>query len=213
MIQTGNKYGCLTVLDNGEEYRTTEKYFDYLEKLSDKKKKLESFKMQREKLIADNPELYERWKECIHSKTMTRDIRVFHEEISDLNLHMNWILKDIKAIETKTEPHYKCQCKCGKIHYYNATTLEKEPRYCIYPITIANTCNYSNRARNATYSKRKKYEELENVLLWEKCNCSNESSPKWFSTVLNIEVEDPYLLPEEYCELYNNAIKNDIMSE
>ena len=49
MIQTGNKYGCLTVLDNGEEYRTTEKYFYYLEKLSDKKKELEPFKIQRDK--------------------------------------------------------------------------------------------------------------------------------------------------------------------
>lgn len=31
MIEIGKKYGCLTVLDEGEEYKTTEIYSEYFE--------------------------------------------------------------------------------------------------------------------------------------------------------------------------------------
>lgn len=78
-------YGCLTIIDNGEEYMQSEKYFNALKEY----KKLEFF--------TNNNEL--------------------------------------SKIKSEIEPHYKCQCKCGKIHYYDIKTLESNPKYCYYPVS------------------------------------------------------------------------------
>lgn len=64
--------------------------------------------------------------------------------------------------------HYKCQCTCGKVHYYNIETIKTNPQYCFYPVFISTRFSYSTRANNATYKKREKYKFIENVSLVEK---------------------------------------------
>ena len=55
----------------------------------------------------------------------------------------------LSGIEKKLEIHYKCRCKCGKIHYYNAETLNSKLKYCFYPVPISTN-------QNATYLKKQK---------------------------------------------------------
>lgn len=134
MIEVGGKYGCLTVLDNGEEYDSSE-----------------------------------------------------------------WV-KERRNSGSEIKKHYKCQCKCGKIFYYNEKTLKFKPRYCRYPISIAdNRFIYSIPARNATHKKEKKYEDIECVILWSK---PPSRAPVYLS--LLEEHVDGSLPSDEYCERYNN---------
>ncbi|MDE6789134.1 MAG: hypothetical protein K2J47_07415, partial [Ruminococcus sp.] len=74
-------------------------------------------------------------------------------------------------IKFKLGTHYKCKCKCGKIHYYDATTIKSNPKYCFYPVPISTRFTYSVKANNATYHKKQKYAYLENVILCDKSEC------------------------------------------
>lgn len=69
------------------------------------------------------------------------------------------------------ETHYKCQCKCGQIHYYNQYTLESQPKYCAYPVPISTKHTYSVAAQNARGRKAHKYHGLENVQLLDSAQC------------------------------------------
>ena len=205
MIEIGKKYGCLTVLDNGEEFKQTERYFSFLEDLNEKKQDLEPLILQKKKLIEDNPDLYEKWKKCMEENSMTGEISSFHASMFDLNWKINRVKSQIDNIAANIETHYKCQCKCGKVHYYNALTLEKKPKYCIYPVSYANTNRtYSNRAKNATYRKLDKYEGIENVILWEKGSLRTEDFLKYLQTGEPRDAIDYSLPSEEYCKLYND---------
>lgn len=76
----------------------------------------------------------------------------------------------------------KCQCKCGKIHYYDIKTIETEPKYCRYPMFISTRMTYSISAQNATYNKKIKYGDLMNVVFVDKrtdCKSSNEYCGLW----------------------------------
>ena len=141
MIEKNKRYGCLIVLDLGEEYEQSEKYKEYL--------------------LTDNK---------------------------------NGLRK-----------HYKCVCKhCGKLHYYDEHTLESNPRYCYYPVSIANLQhNYSIKAHNANYRKRQKYADMECVFLWTKPSSDNEAILK----LIDPDYEPPKdcnLPSEEYCDKYNS---------
>lgn len=206
MIEIGKRYGCLTVLDSGEEYKQTEKYLSFLENLNAKKQELEPFIQKRKALIKDNPDLYEKWKECIEQKRMTHEVRFFHVSMFEINQEIKRRKSIIDKMEARIEPHYKCQCKCGKIHYYNELTLAKKPKYCIYPISYANSKGrYSTRAINATYRKLEKYEGIENVFLWENGSLSDKDFEKWFTSneFEPFKAKDYSLPSDEYCELYN----------
>ena len=71
----------------------------------------------------------------------------------------------------KLNTHYKCKCKCGKIHYYDTTTIESNPKYCFYPVPISTRHTYSVKAQNATYHKQQKYADLECVILRDRSEC------------------------------------------
>ena len=80
------------------------------------------------------------------------------------------------------ESYYKCQCKCGKIHYFDEKTILSNPKYCSYPMFISSRMTYSVKAANATYRKRKQYGDLMNVHLVEKrsdCVPSDEYCVLW----------------------------------
>lgn len=83
----------------------------------------------------------------------------------------------------QSDSGYECRCKCGKMHVFTEETIMKRPKYCYYPIFISSRLTYSIKASNATYRKRKKYQDLENVILVES---RRECMPS-----------------DEYCELWN----------
>ncbi|RKM55714.1 hypothetical protein D6853_09165 [Butyrivibrio sp. X503] len=214
MIEIGKKYGCLTVLDDGEEYKKTEKYLSLLEELNDKKQELEPFILQKKKLIDDNPDLYEKWKECIKQKRMESEIHSFHSSMYELCFKIKMRQSEISRIESKTSLHYKCQCRCGKVHYYNEKTLGKKPKFCIYPVSYANNKgNYSIRAQNATYRKLAKYEGIENVVLWEKGSIIEEDFNRWLQTGGSLESKDYSLPSDTYCDLYNDYKTKQIIEK
>ena len=170
MIKIQNKYGCLTVLDMGEEYAQSEKYLSYLEEreslinenllyqsVSDSKEKIKLLKQ------------YSSSSFMFDLKNNPSDLdRIFAEFIKHRASVNNSKLSDIKS---KLETHYKCQCKCGKIHYYNAKTIESNPKYCFYPVFISTRHTYSTKAQNAKYRKQEKYADLESVVLCDKSEC------------------------------------------
>ena len=176
MIEIGKKYGCLTVLDLGEAYRQTEKYSEYREKAEALKAEVKPYIEEREKLKRENPTAYEEEK-----GNYIKDAG-FHSKFCELNYTINTNYREYKEVADKLKPHYKCVCKCGKMHFYNEKTLESNPKYCIYPVPISTRHTYSVSAQNATYHKRQKYEGFENVILADKDNC---------------------IPSEEYCDYYN----------
>ena len=95
----------------------------------------------------------------------------------------------LSGIEKKLEIHYKCRCKCGKIHYYNAETLNSKPKYCFYPVPISTKFTYNVAAQNATYRKKQKYAGLECVILCDKSKC---------------------IPSDDYCDFYNNYKKKQL---
>ena len=122
------------------------------------------------------------------------------EEYEQSEKYKEYLLTDNKDGLRK---HYKCVCKhCGKLHYYDEHTLESNPRYCYYPVSIANLqFNYSISAQKKNYEKRKHYEKLECVSLWSKAPSGGPRYIKLFDT----ENEVDYSLPsEEYCDKYNS---------
>lgn len=214
MIEIGKKYGCLTVLDNGKEYKETEKYLSIIDDLNDRKKELEPFILERKKLIEDNPDLYEKWKECNKQKKLTPDVISFHQAMFGLNREIRYRESIIANNEAEIEPHYKCQCRCGKVHFYNELTLERKPKYCFYPVSYANNCGrYSTRAINATYRKLQKYKGQENVFLWEKESTNESNYRKWFSRGKEFEPIDYSLPSDEYCGLYNKYKSRQLLEK
>ena len=133
MIRVDEKYGCLTILDMGEEYSQTEKY-----------------------------------------KFLKTQIQYFIEQVKNYNLsffELQRIKKQLNETKQQLETHYKCICKCGRIHYYNKKTIERKPKYCFYPIPISTRYTHNNAATNATYRKKQKYEQIESVCLLDKSEC------------------------------------------
>ena len=178
MINNYCKYGCLTVLDMGEEYTHSEQYFAYKEKYDSLKVEIQSYIEKRQKLVDENPSLFEMEEQNI----ITSENDDFHTQLCLLNVQIYTRNKEFHRIKGKIEIHYKCQCKCGRIHYYNAKTIESKPKYCYYPVPVSTRFTYSTKARNATYRKEQKYADLECVILCDKSKC---------------------IPSENYCDYYN----------
>ena len=203
MIEVNKKYGCLTVLDNGDEYKSSELYSTFVEEYKKAKEaarpileELEAIKQ----LMDENPA----FKELANGKRKPtgEKEREFaeRERMFRINAYYSPEWHALLPAQYKVEKHYKCQCKCGKIHYYNEETILSKPSYCFRPIAIAdNTFNYSISAKNATHRKEKKYEKMENVRLWSK---PPSGAPLQY-IIHSKEPEDLSLPSEEYCELYN----------
>ena len=189
MIEINKKYGCLTVLDDGEEYKRTELYSEWFERIEDLRKVLEPYFEAVKELKDKHPGLIDKIEK--HSIT--------NSEAGDINklrvLYWNYSsqLNEFDDLKIKMEPHYKCVCKCGKINYYNAKTVESNPRFCFYPVPISSKFTYSIKVQNATYRKEQKYKGIETVKLSDKTDCFPS---------------------DDYCALYNKyrakqLIKNE----
>lgn len=93
------------------------------------------------------------------------DNHAFHIEMYAINEQLSMPFKKLKDLKNKISLHYKCQCKCGRIHYYNVKTIESKPQYCYYPVPISTKWTYSVAAQKATMRKRDNYEGKECVAL------------------------------------------------
>jgi len=210
MIEVNKKYGCLTVLEDYQDYKTSEQYLCYLnqkECLFDQIKRLKEQNWnikEKEKFIDEykrsKQEESEGWfiffsfeNDIDGEKLSVEDS--FSKLVSQLIDEYN---EKIKELDDKYDKkRYKCQCKCGKIYYYTEETLMFNPRYCFYPISIANLqFNYSSKAQKANRNKRLKYKNKECVKLWEK---APSGAPWW----RKYDVDDESIPSDEYCELYN----------
>jgi len=183
-IQVGNKYGCLTVLDAGEEYVMSDIYREYKEKRDaleheiSEYVRLDSNGLQAEKLAI--LQQYPRSSDMSDLSKRPSDIdEIFRSFVKG---HLYFARRDLKNLTPKFETHYKCQCKCGRICYYDAKTIAYKPRFCFYPIPISTRHTYSIEAQNATWRKKQRYAGLECVVLQDKAECKPKA---------------------EYCERYN----------
>ena len=230
MIEKGKRYGCLTVLDDGEEYKITEIYSECYEERKRCLDDIEYFKSNKNNTTAIRKYIYEYYPSSSWAYDLkfnakddikeSEKIRNFwgkpdetDEEICESFVERR--LQDIEGricqLDYKLSTRYKCQCKCGKIHYYDETTLESNPRYCYYPVSIANLqYSYSNRAHNSNYNKAKKYSGLENVRLWKKAPAGR---PNYYKTLRDEEDIDYSLPSEEYCELYNKYKTRELIKK
>lgn len=184
MIELGKKYGCLTILDLGEEYKNTEKYKELIEEYN------------------ENVKLHNSLLNKIKEKQDKRSIEM--REMKDVE-------QKITTIEKMLQPHYKCKCKCGKIYFYNEQTLERKPQYCFYPVPISTKHSYSTKASDATYRKEKRYEKIENVILRDKNECvPNERFCKYYNAYKEKQItekerkilEEIAQIPRVYAEKY-----------
>ena len=128
----GSTYGCLTVLDLGEEYIHSEQYLHAQKDYAALQKSLDQYEG-----ITEESEKVKKIREYSTS-SFTFDLnenpsevdRIFKEFVEHRKY---WIRQDISKLLPKLETHYKCQCKCGKIHFFDAKTIESTPKYCYYP--------------------------------------------------------------------------------
>ena len=187
VIEIHKKYGCLTVLDMGEEYMSTKKYQKSLaerDKLVDENSSLifavENY-MTAEKLL-----FLQKQKECFGDKLFFRmlgpDARgkfyrkgKFMRVDEAMSIYVrNKVCENrrqIEKLDTYLVPRYKCQCKCGRLHSYTAKTIETKPKYCYCPIVVATKPTYDNHAANATHRRREKYKDIECVELCDRFEC------------------------------------------
>ena len=133
MIEVNKKYGCLTVLDNGEEYKSSELHPIFVEeykKAEEAARSILDMIDALKKMVDDNPELMEI---ATHTRyPSTEKEEEFFEKNRELTIKINYESEydQYRKARAKVERHYKCQCKCGKIHYFNQKTILSNPRYC-----------------------------------------------------------------------------------
>lgn len=186
MIGRGEKYGCLTVLDNGEGYVDTELYLTLKEKAKILQDKIQPYIDELKEIRNTNPEEFNAYLNKEYSACGSKII----SRIREVNGYMYIEKMQLEPILIKLEKHYKCKCECGKVHFFNEETIESKPKYCFYPIPIATKHTYSIKAQNATYNKRKKYAKQENVVLIDKAEC---------------------VPSEKYCDKYNKYRKKQLL--
>ena len=164
-MKKGEEYGCLTVLDMGEEYLLSEQYAKF-------KQEYDSLQMEFEQFAKDE----------VEKKRILQEHSSFPFRFGINNPDAARILQKISELTPHLDTHYKCKCKCGKVHYYDAKTIEAAPKYCYYPMFISTRCTYSVDALNATYNKKMKYGELMNVVFVEnrtECEPSEKYCGLW----------------------------------
>lgn len=196
-MEIGSKYGCLTVLDLGAEYFASKQYLACKEEYDSMQRELERYKRitteaEKKKVIEELP-----------SSSFMSDLRKNPTDIdrifAELTVHKrHWILDNMQKLKKQMATHYKCRCKCGKVHYYDEKTIISAPKYCHYPMFISSRLTYSISSRNATYHKQQRYGDLMNVVFVDK---RNDCKPA-----------------DEYCGLWNQykekqAKKNVSVSE
>ena len=188
-IKVGEKYGGLTVLDDGTEYYQSETYLQSAQMFSSIKNKMKyliavSDVCEKQFIIQEQNDF--------SSQSESNDPDKINDAYSNfVKLTAFLSAFDLDDIKPKLEPHYKCICDCGRVHFFNESTLKFTPKYCYYPIPISFKSK-STKAANTAYAKRKKYEYIECVVLCEKSKCTPS---------------------EHYCAKYNTYKENQLIAK
>ena len=158
-----SRYGCLTVMDSGENYPLM---------IEARKEAVINERIAFEDLISTGELQRKDWHGWDGEKTTTYSAYAYtpitFETLYDY-IGLREFDKEIAKLEQeKSVVHYMCKCrKCGKIRYYTLKTLLEEPDYCYRPIHCSSKSGQSNsnRAKNSTYNKQQKYQDNEAVIL------------------------------------------------
>ncbi len=180
MLNIGDKYGCLEILDTGTYYQDmmdtqiaciNQEKKEFLEMIENDTLKRKDWHGHKDGRDFFTP---------AYIYTPTSFPNGFHESIRVVDFD-----EAIERILRKKEnAHYKCKCtKCGKIRYYKEETLKTEPDFCFKPMYCSDRFTYSVRAQNATYHKKQKYKDNESVRL--------------------VSDRDLVIPDDEYCEKWN----------
>lgn len=186
VISIGKKYGCMQVLDDGDEY---------ISLIDNKILDIEEEKMNFVQSIKKGLLIHDDWHGWNGERTIITPAYVYkpinfevygnsvREADFDEAISKNVIAKEIK--------HYKCQCKnCGKIRFFSEETLQSLPKECMKPMYCSSKFTYSVRAKNATYRKRLQYEKNESVCL--------------------VGSKDEVIPSDEYCDSWNARRKKEL---
>ena len=188
-ILIGEKYGCLQVIDAGEEYlqimearicKLGEEKTAYIQADNANKLMRKGWSSRRgEKELSGvtysyKPKNFKAYNDAVSIKDFDKEV--------------------LRCMEAKEVKHYKCICKkCGKVRYYSDETLWKQPKVCYRPIYCASKFTYSVKAQNSTYRKKQKYENDESVCL--------------------VNSKEAIVPAAEYCDLWNEERKKKLFKQ
>lgn len=164
-MKAGEKYGCLIILDEGEEYvhLVDDQIADITEEKADFVKQIQNGKLKRRDWCSSGKKPYS----YIPIPAYIYEPKSFKMKCN----HDSVRLADFdEAIEDKrkeqTIKKYKCKCrKCGKIRYYTEETIQAKPTFCYRPVYISTKHTYSTSASNSRYRKEQRYQNDETVNL------------------------------------------------
>lgn len=188
-IIVGVECGCLRVLDDGSEYLQV---MDT--RISDIKEEKEDFvKAVKEGRIARKD--WHGWNGKETIVTPAYDYKPINFEVCSNTVRVCDFDEEILGLLKEKEiKHYKCICKkCGKIRYYSDETLQTQPKVCYKPMYCSSRQTYSIKAQNATYRKKKKYENNESVHL--------------------VDSKDDIIPAEVYCDSWNEKRKKELLKQ
>ena len=191
IIPVGTIYGCLEVLDIGDE--NIEKIDELISiNRSEKEefiKKTANTQLNRFEFISFGDGSPETIPAYVYGPVNFRKMIEKHPIDENDFDKVATILE-----ERKKTRRYKCVCRhCRKIRYYTYDTLKAEPDFCLRPMYCSSRFTYSNKANNANYRKRQKYQDNEAI---ELVNDKTEVIPS------NI-----------YCDKWNNKQKRELMKK
>lgn len=183
-MKVGEKYGCLMILDEGEEYaQLIDAQIDNIcKEKAEFEKLIKNGKLKRrDRCSTGNKDPLD----FVYTPAYSYDPKSFSTVYASIQ-----VADFDKAIEDKrkeqTIKKYKCKCKCrkcGKIRYYTEETIRTEPEYCYRPVNISTKHTYSTKASNARYRKEQKYQSDE--------------------TICFVDDKSELVPPEEYCDKWN----------
>lgn len=164
-MKAGEKYGCLIILDEGEEYvhLVDDQIADITEEKAAFVKQIQNGKLKRRDWCSSGKKPYS----YIPIPAYIYEPKSFKMKCN----HDSVRLADFdEAIEDKrkeqTIKKYKCKCrKCGKIRYYTEETIQAKPTFCYRPVYISTKHTYSTSASNSRYRKEQRYQNDETVNL------------------------------------------------
>lgn len=157
-MKVGEKYGCLMILDEGEEYaQLIDAQIDNIcKEKAEFEKLIKNGKLKRrDRCSAD----------FVYTPAYSYDPKSFSTVYASIQ-----VADFDKAIEDKSKEQtikkYKCKCrKCGKIRYYTEETIQAKPTFCYRPVYISTKYTYSTSASNSRYRKEQRYQNDETVNL------------------------------------------------
>ena len=180
-MKVGEKYGCLVILDEGEEYiqLVDDQIAEIAEEKADFERLIKNGELKRRDWCSSGEEAFS----FVYIPAYIYDPKSFKKDHDSVRVEdFNEAIEDKR--KERTIKKHKCKCRhCGKIRYYAEETIQTEPMFCYRPVYISTKHTYSTRASNATHRKEKRYQNNETI-----CFVDNKSD---------------FVPSDEYCDKWN----------